>query len=91
MDNLQIIRTKKFYNLFLKICYNLTSSITFIFFQKREKMDYEKYSKMNLRQLINAYTNAEKKEKKLIDDFQKKLDENKNLMEFLKTKIKESL
>ncbi|EOI4126117.1 hypothetical protein ACWXJO_001701 [Campylobacter jejuni] len=54
-------------------------------------MNYEKYSKMNLRQLINAYTNAEKKEKKSIDDFQKKLDENKNLMEFLKTKIKESL
>ena len=57
------MRGFQIYLLNLKICYNFTSSM--IFFKIKEKVmniiDYEKYSFMNRRQLLNSLENAEKK------------------------------
>lgn len=61
------------YLLNFKICYNFTSSM--IFFKIKEGamniIDYEKYSFMNRRQLLNSLENAEKKEQKLKAEMEK--------------------
>lgn len=49
--------------------------------------NYEKYSNMNERQLLNSLLNAEKKETKIKADLQ----ENSNLISFLKAKLKEKI
>lgn len=54
-------------------------------------IDYEKYSNMNERQLLNSLINAEKKEQKIKAEAEKKINETKELIQFLKAKIKESL
>ena len=46
-------------------------------------INYEKYSNMNERQLLNSLLNAEKKETNL--------QENSNLISFLKAKLKEKI
>lgn len=48
---------------------------------------YEKYSNMNRRQLLNSLLSAEKKEQKI----KASLNENSELIKFLKSKLKESL
>ena len=50
-------------------------------------INYEKYSNMNRRQLLNSLLNAEKKEQKIKDD----LNAQTELIKFLKSKIKESI
>ena len=50
-------------------------------------INYEKYSNMNERQLLNSLLNAEKKETKIKTDLQ----ENSNLISFLKAKLKEKI
>lgn len=50
-------------------------------------INYEKYSNMNERQLLNSLLNAEKKETKIKTDLQ----ENSNLISFLKVKLKEKI
>lgn len=50
-------------------------------------INYEKYSNMNERQLLNSLLNAEKKETKIKTDLQ----ENNNLILFLKAKLKEKI
>lgn len=50
-------------------------------------INYEKYSNMNERQLLNSLLNAEKKETKIKADLQ----ENSNLISFLKAKLKEKI
>nr|WP_321318279.1 hypothetical protein [uncultured Campylobacter sp.] len=50
-------------------------------------INYEKYSNMNERQLLNSLLNAEKKETKIKNDLQ----ENSNLISFLKVKLKEKI
>lgn len=50
-------------------------------------INYEKYSNMNERQLLNSLLNAEKKEAKIKTDLQ----ENNNLILFLKAKLKEKI
>ena len=50
-------------------------------------INYEKYSNMNRRQLINSLISAEKKEQKI----KASLSENSELIKFLKSKLKESL
>ena len=54
-------------------------------------IDYEKYSNMTKRQLLNSLINAEKKEQKIKAEAEKKINETKELIQFLKAKIKESL
>lgn len=54
-------------------------------------IDYAKYSNMNERQLLNSLLNAEKKEAKLKAELQEKLKDSKELIKFLKVKLKESL
>lgn len=54
-------------------------------------IDYEKYSNMSQRQLLNSLINAEKKEQKLKAEAERKINETKELIKFLKAKIKESL
>ena len=54
-------------------------------------IDYEKYNNMSQRQLLNSLINAEKKEQKLKAEAEKKLSEIKELIKFLKAKMKESL
>lgn len=54
-------------------------------------IDYEKYSNMSQRQLLNSLINAEKKEQKLRAEAEKNLNEIKALIKFLKAKMKESL
>lgn len=54
-------------------------------------IDYEKYSNMNQKQLLNCLLNAEKKEQKIKLEMQQKLSITQDLIKFLKVKIKESL
>ncbi|TLD91040.1 hypothetical protein LS74_010620 [Helicobacter magdeburgensis] len=54
-------------------------------------INYEKYSNMNRRQLINSLISAEKKEQKIKAEAERKLSETNELIKFLKSKIKESL
>ena len=50
-------------------------------------INYEKYSNMNRRQLLNSLLSAEKKEQKMKAD----LEAHNELIKFLKSKLKESL
>lgn len=52
-----------------------------------QTIDYEKYSNMNQKQLLNSLINAEKQEQKI----KKQMQEKQKLIYFLKTKMKESL
>lgn len=54
-------------------------------------IDYEKYSNMTQRQLLNSLLNAEKKEAKLKAELQEKIKNSSELIQFLKVKLKESL
>lgn len=54
-------------------------------------IDYEKYSNMSQRQLLNSLLNAEKQERKIKLQMQEKLAQKQKLIKFLKTKMKESL
>ena len=54
-------------------------------------IDYKKYSNMNERQLLNSLLNARKKEQKIKAEAEKKINETKKLIQFLKAKVKESL
>ena len=54
-------------------------------------IDYKKYSNMNERQLLNSLLNARKKEQKIKAEAEKKINETKELIQFLKAKVKESL
>ena len=54
-------------------------------------IDYKKYSNMNERQLLNSLLNARKKEQKIKAEAEKKINETKRLIQFLKAKVKESL
>lgn len=49
--------------------------------------NYDKYANMSRRQLLNSLLNAKKKEQKIKAD----LNANKELIKFLKSKMKESL
>lgn len=52
-----------------------------------QALNYEKYSNMNERQLLNSLLNAEKKETKI----KTILQENSDLISFLKAKLKEKI
>ena len=52
-----------------------------------QAINYDKYLNMNERQLLNSLLNAEKKETKIKTDLQ----ENSNLISFLKAKLKEKI
>ena len=99
VDNLQIIhfnlKIKLLICFFKKICYNFTSSINIIFLKKELNImgaiDYKKYSNMTKRQLLNSLINAEKKEQKLKEEAEKKINETKELIQFLKAKMIKSL
>ncbi len=52
-----------------------------------QAINYEKYSNMNERQLLNSLLNAEKKETKI----KTILQENSDLISFLKAKLKEKI
>lgn len=54
-------------------------------------IDYEKYANMSRRQLLNSLIKAEKKEQKIRLEFESKIQNTRELVKFLKTKIKESL
>lgn len=54
-------------------------------------INYEKYLNMTRGQLLNSLTNAEKREQKLKVEAERKINETKELIKFLKAKIKESL
>ena len=54
-------------------------------------IDYKKYSNMTKRQLLNSLLNARKKNKKIKAEADKKINETKKLIQFLKAKVKESL
>lgn len=54
-------------------------------------IDYKKYSNMTKRQLLNSLINAEKKEQKLKAEADKKINETKKLIQFLKAKMIKSL
>lgn len=54
-------------------------------------INYEKYSNMSRRQLLNSLLNAEKKEQKIKEEAKIKLHQTKELIKFLKAKMKESL
>lgn len=64
-------------------------------FKKGEKMpatiDYDKYSNMNKKQLLNALINAENKKQKIKQDLNEKIKHTTELIKFLKTKLKKSL
>lgn len=54
-------------------------------------IDYKKYSNMNERQLLNSLLNARKKEQKIKAEADKKINETKELIQFLKAKMIKSL
>ncbi len=54
-------------------------------------IDYDKYSNMNKKQLLNALINAEKKKQKIKQDLNEKIKHTTELIKFLKTKLKKSL
>lgn len=56
-----------------------------------QKINYEKYSNMTQRQILNSLINAQKQEQKIKKQMQEKLLEKQELIKFLKAKIKESL
>lgn len=54
-------------------------------------IDYDKYANMDTRQLANALVSAEKREQKYIAESQAKIKNMRELIYFLKSKIKESV
>lgn len=54
-------------------------------------IDYDKYANMDTRQLANALISAEKREQKYVAESQAKIKNMRELIHFLKSKIKESL
>lgn len=54
-------------------------------------IDYDKYSNMNKKQLLNALINAENKKQKIKRDLNEKIKHTTELIKFLKTKLKKSL
>lgn len=54
-------------------------------------INYEKYSNMTERQLLNSLLNAEKKEAKIKAELQEKIKANSDLISFLKAKLKERI
>lgn len=54
-------------------------------------IDYNKYSNMTQRQILNSLIKAEKQEQKIKKQMQEKLSQKQELIKFLKTKMKESL
>lgn len=54
-------------------------------------IDYKKYSNMTKRQLLNSLLNARKKEQKIKAEAEKKINETKKLIQFLKAKMIKSL
>lgn len=54
-------------------------------------IDYDKYSNMNKKQLLNALINAENKKQKIKQDLNEKIKHTTELIKFLKTKLKKSL
>lgn len=79
--------------MFLK-CDIISTSSIIPYFKKELIMgniEYDKYINMSRRQLVNALTNAELKEKKIKEELNKKLEDASNLVKFLKSKLKESL
>lgn len=54
-------------------------------------IDYDKYANMDTRQLANALISAEKREQKFIAESQAKIKNMRELIRFLKSKIKESV
>ncbi len=74
------------------IFYNLLYFVSSMIIRKWKGVDmiatnYDKYANMSRRQLLNSLLNAEKKEQKIKAD----LNANKELIKFLKSKMKESL
>lgn len=53
-------------------------------------INYEKYSNMTKRQLLSSLSKAQKKEQKIKADMQRKLNDTKELIKFLKTKMKKA-
>lgn len=93
--NLQITTISQSFNddnLLFLIFYAIISQAHIIANQSKKggkmlAINYEKYSNMNERQLLNSLLNAEKKETKIKTDLQ----ENSNLISFLKAKLKEKI
>lgn len=54
-------------------------------------INYEKYSNMNERQLLNSLLSEEKKQAKIKVELQEKLNISTELIKFLKAKLKESI
>ncbi|MCM1222011.1 MAG: hypothetical protein NC548_46815 [Lachnospiraceae bacterium] len=54
-------------------------------------INYEKYSNMSERQLLNSLLNAQKSEAKLKADFEIKLKNKSELIQFLKAKLQEKI
>lgn len=54
-------------------------------------IDYDKYANMDTRQLANALISAEKREQKFLAESQAKIKNMRELIRFLKSKIKESV
>ncbi len=54
-------------------------------------INYDKYSNMNKKQLLNALINAENKKQKIKQDLNEKIKHTTELIKFLKTKLKKSL
>ena len=54
-------------------------------------INYDKYSKMSINQLISALNNAEKKQAKIKEKLKQELSEVKELISYLKSQIKSSL
>lgn len=59
--------------------------------KKMQTINYAKYSNMSERQLLNSLLNAEKKEAKLKADLQEKIKNTNELINFLRTKLKEKI
>lgn len=54
-------------------------------------INYEKYENMSKRQIFNSLENAERRVKKLTQDFYSKLDLENQRIDFLKSKLNEAL
>ena len=54
-------------------------------------INFEKYANMDKKQLVNSLVKAEKEEEKIKKEMSQKLNDTKELIKFLKSKIKESL
>lgn len=57
----------------------------------QSQINYEKYSNMSERQLLNSLLNAQKSEAKLKADFEIKLKNKSELIRFLKAKLQEKI